>query len=70
VNNRNAPVLTGVKIPEGLIEFMKKDIEESKEFRNQSEYLVAALRFYEDHRTQIKAERKNTFRDNEEKEIS
>jgi len=42
VRNKLDPI--SIKIPAGLVDLMDKDIEESQEFRNRSEYLVAALR--------------------------
>lgn len=40
---------------------MNRDIEETDEFRNQSEYVLAALRHFIDYRTNIIAERKKAF---------
>ncbi|MDY0237008.1 MAG: hypothetical protein RBR71_13365 [Gudongella sp.] len=46
------------KCPEGLIKIIDQDVEESEEFRNRSEWIIAAARFYTDHRTMIKSERR------------
>ncbi|MDR1404101.1 MAG: ribbon-helix-helix domain-containing protein [Candidatus Methanoplasma sp.] len=49
-----------IKCPTGIIELIDKDIQENQEFRNRSEYMLAALRYYIDHRTKTLAERKIT----------
>jgi len=52
------------KCPIGLIRLMKEDIEETEEFRNQSEYLVAALRYFITERQKTKiALQKNSEED-------
>jgi len=58
VTERNLYQLS-LKIPKGLIEKIDKDIEETRDFRNRSEYIVAALRHYQEHRTKIRIEEKN-----------
>ena len=47
-----------LKIPKGLVVIMDADIANTDEFRNRSEFIVAAIRFYEDHRTIVIQARK------------
>jgi Arc/MetJ-type ribon-helix-helix transcriptional regulator len=44
-----------VKIPTGLIDLIEQDIDDTFEFRNRSEYIVAAVRYYAEHRKSIKS---------------
>ncbi|MDR0522806.1 MAG: ribbon-helix-helix domain-containing protein [Candidatus Methanoplasma sp.] len=39
-----------VKIPYGLIDAIEKDIDATSEHRSRSEYIVAAVRYYVEHR--------------------
>jgi len=43
-----------IKCPEGIIELIDEDVTLSKEYRNRSEWLLAAIRFYLDHRRKIR----------------
>jgi len=43
-----------VKYPTGLLNKIDSDIAESGEFRNRSEWIIAAARFYLDHREKMK----------------
>ena len=52
-----------IRVPIGLILFMEKDIEENQEHRNKSEYIIAAMRFYEEHRTELLRKRNITEED-------
>jgi metal-responsive CopG/Arc/MetJ family transcriptional regulator len=47
-----------IKIPKGLIRFMDIDIAENKDLRNRSEYIIAAIRAYEEYRVKFLAEKK------------
>lgn len=51
-------VPTSIKIPAGLLERIDKDIESNDDFRNRSEWIIAAIRSYEDYRTELIAKRK------------
>ena len=55
---RNETSQVNVKCPQRLLERIDGDIEESGEFRNRSEWIIAAIRYYDDYRTKLKAERK------------
>lgn len=50
------------KCPETLIDLIDADIEETGEFRNRSEWVLTAVRFYMDYRTKLIAERKEVFK--------
>lgn len=45
---------------------MDADIEKNQDFRNRSEWIIAAIRFYETERLRIIAERKAAFSDSQE----
>ena len=47
------------KCPSGLMRLIEKDIDETDEFRNRSEWIVAALRYYLEMRENQK-EKRNT----------
>ena len=51
------------KCPESIVELIDKDIEATGEFRNRSEWVLAAVRYYIDYRTKILAERKAAYSD-------
>lgn len=55
---RNETSQVNVKCPQKLLERIDDDIEESGEFRNRSEWIISAIRSYDDYRTKLKAERK------------
>ena len=49
------------KCPEALAELIDQDIEHTGEYRNRSEWVLAAVRQFIDYRTKIIAERKAAF---------
>lgn len=50
--NRLHPI--SIKFPPGLIDLMDNDIEETEEFRNRSEFIIAALREYITKRAELR----------------
>lgn len=42
------------KCPVGLLQLIEEDVDRSGEFRNRSEWIIAALRFYYDHRIETR----------------
>lgn len=57
VSDRNV-VPTSMKIPKGLLEWIDADVEINEEYRNRSEWIIAAIRHYQDYRIKLLAERK------------
>lgn len=55
---RNETSQINVKFPQKLIDRIDSDIQSTGEFRNRSEWIIAAARYYDDYRTKIKADRK------------
>lgn len=55
---RNETSQVNVKFPEKLIERIDNDIKNTGEFRNRSEWIIAAARYYDDYRTKLMAERR------------
>lgn len=49
---------TLVKIPTGLLERIDRDVAQTGDFRNRSEWIIAAIRSYELERTDLIAKRK------------
>lgn len=58
---------TSVKIPTGLLERIDRDIAQYGDFRNRSEWIIAAIREYEKQRTALIAQRKIVESINQEK---
>jgi Arc/MetJ-type ribon-helix-helix transcriptional regulator len=46
-----------VRIPNGLLERIDEDVNRSNEFSSRADYILDALRKYEEHRTKLLAER-------------
>ncbi|MCL2143171.1 MAG: ribbon-helix-helix domain-containing protein [Methanomassiliicoccaceae archaeon] len=42
-----------IKVPKGLVAIIDDDISLTEEFRNRSEFIVMAIRYYADHRAVI-----------------
>ena len=57
------------RFPEGLLELIDRDIDNSDEFRNRSDWLLAAARHYSEYRTKILAERKLVYNNDEKNEF-
>ena len=51
-------LITSIKIPPGLIKMIDDDIKQNNDFRNRSEWIISAIRFYESERIRIIKERK------------
>lgn len=49
---------TSIKIPTGLLERIDRDIAQYGDFRNRSEWIIAAIREYEKQRAALIAQRK------------
>lgn len=58
-------LITSIKIPPGLLNLIDTDLETNQDFRNRSEWIVAAIRQYLDYRTEIIAKRKTAFNSEE-----
>lgn len=56
---------TSVKIPTGLLQRIDDDIASTNDFRNRSEWIIAAIRSYEEQRTTLLANRKIAQKENE-----
>lgn len=54
MDRKNQTNFTGVRIPEGLLRIIDEDVEKSKEFASRSDWIMQALRFYADHREEIR----------------
>ena len=54
-------LITSIKIPSGLLNVIDDDIEQNKEFRNRSEWIITAIRQFLDYRTKIIADRRKAF---------
>ena len=52
---------TSIKIPTGLLEMIDNDIEMNQDFRNRSEWIIAAIRAFEKERIKLIIERKAAF---------
>ncbi len=63
-------VPTSVKIPENLLRQMDKDIESTKDFANRTDFIVTAIRFYLDHRTDLIYKRNTAFPEIREKDLN
>ena len=61
MNRKDRTVPTSIKIPEGLLSRIDMDVESSGDFTSRTDYIVSALRFYEEHRTKVLAERKTAY---------
>lgn len=48
------PPTIAFRIPEGLVKYMDRDIMDNKEHKNRTEYIVTALREYEERRELLK----------------
>lgn len=59
-----------VKVPIRLIELIDLDLESEGDFRNRSEWVLAAIRDYLDKRTEIIEKRKRAYSNNNEDFIS
>lgn len=55
-----------VKVPIRLIELIDLDLESEGDFRNRSEWVLAAIRDYLDKRTEIIEKRKRAYSNNNE----
>lgn len=49
------------KVPDTMLELIDRDIDESGEFRNRSEWALMAMRYFLDYRTKTIVERKQAF---------
>lgn len=56
---------TSVKIPTGLLQRIDDDIANTGDFRNRSEWIIAAIRSYEEQRATLIANRKIAQKENE-----
>jgi len=63
VNEEKRTIFIGIKIPPGLNQRIEEDVKNTEDFRNKSEWIVAAIRAYEEQRTKLIAERKKAFSD-------
>lgn len=61
MRTKDNTIIVGVRIPEGLIRFMDQDIGENRDLRSRSEYIIVALREYEERRTELITEREKIF---------
>lgn len=64
MERRDRSTVVSLRIPDGLLEKIEKDIEENGDFTSRADYILSALRFYEDYRTKLLAERKRAYSEN------
>jgi len=60
---RTAP--TSVKIPPSILDFIDKDVENSGDFANRTDWIVAALREYQSKRSDFLSKKKLLFVDSD-----
>ena len=53
--------VVSIRIPDGLLSKIEKDIEENGDFTSRADYILSALRHYEEYRTNLIAARKNAY---------
>lgn len=70
MERRDRSTVVSLRIPDGLLEKIEKDIEENGDFTSRADYILSALRFYEDYRTKLLAERKRAYSENGECDFS
>ena len=58
---RREIVQFNVKIPKALIDLIDKDIEATGEYRNRSEWAIAAIRYFQEYRQKLLSERKLAY---------
>lgn len=63
MDRKDRTIATSIKIPEGLLSKIDRDVEISGDFTSRTDYIVSALRFYEEHRTKVLAERKIAYQE-------
>lgn len=69
MERKDRSTVVSIRIPDGLLERIEKDIEENGDFTSRADYILSALRQYEDYRTKIIAERKAAFGGTEEEDF-
>ena len=60
MQRKSQTIFVGLRIPEGLLKKIDEDIEKSAEFASRSDYLITAIRFYQEERRKIQEEKSRT----------
>ncbi|MFT0899785.1 hypothetical protein [Candidatus Methanoprimaticola sp. MG2] len=63
MERKDRSTIVSIRVPDGLLEKIEKDIETSGDFTSRADYILSALRFYEEHRTKVLAERKIAYQE-------
>lgn len=64
MDRKERTTATSIKIPDGLLSRIDEDVETSGDFTSRTDYIIAAIRYYEDYRTKLLAERKRAYSEN------
>ena len=70
MDRKNRTVATSVKIPENLLRFIDADVENNGDFANRTDWIVSAIRSYENYRTELLYKKKHVFDKVEKKDGS
>jgi hypothetical protein len=53
----NQTTAVNIRIPNGLLKILDEDITLNEEFASRTDYIVCAIKFFEEHRTKLLSER-------------
>ncbi|MDO5853588.1 MAG: ribbon-helix-helix domain-containing protein [Thermoplasmata archaeon] len=63
MERRDRSTIVSIRIPDGLLEKIEADVEGSGDFTSRADYILAAIRHFEEYRIRILAERKAAYGD-------
>jgi len=61
MERRDRSTIVSIRIPDGLLEKIESDIEDSGDFTSRADYILSAIRHYEAYRVQLKKDRECDF---------
>ena len=70
MDRKDRTTATSIKIPDGLLSKIDQDVNTSGDFSSRTDWILAAIRMYEEHRVKLLAERKISYSEDSDDFVS
>ena len=68
MERKDRSVVVSIRIPEGLAHRIEMDVEQNGDHASRADWIIAAIRAYEEHRTELLSKRRMAAASEQEKE--